>query len=88
MREIYYVSPDNKLMSVPVTFSAKVGLDMGKPVVLFDVKQYFFGGAGRNYDVAPDGKRFVMVKSSSQGAGVVPITIVLNWVDDLKHRLK
>jgi serine/threonine-protein kinase len=90
MREIYYVSPDSKLVSVPVTMSAKGGLDLGKPAVLFDAAPYFFGGAGRNYDVAPDGKRFVMVKNapSNLGGGAVPVTVVLNWVEDLKQRLK
>ena len=90
MREIYYVAPDNKLMSVPVTMSPKGGLGLGKPAVLFDVAPYWFGAAGRNYDVAPDGKRFVMVKNppSTLGGGAVPITVILNWVEDLKQRLK
>ncbi len=85
-REIFYLA-DNKLMAVPVTTSR--GLELGRPVALFDTTPYFFGGAGRNYDVAPDGKRFVMVRNPAGEQGrSLPITIVLNWVEELRARVK
>lgn len=85
-REIFYVA-DNKLMSVQVTRGS--GLQLSRPVALFDVTPYFFGGTGRNYDVSPDGKRFVMVKRpASQFAASRPIGIVLNWVEELRARMK
>jgi hypothetical protein len=74
-------------MAVPVDKSRDLGF--GKPAVLFDAEPYFFGGAGRNYDVAPDGKRFIMVKSPTTAAGgSVPMTVVLHWVDELRSRVK
>jgi serine/threonine-protein kinase len=83
--EIFYLA-NRKLMAVAVTRSS--GLQLGKPVALFDVGQYFFGGAGRNYDVAP-GKRFVMVKNpAEQQDRSLPITIVLNWVEELRARVR
>lgn len=84
--EVFYVA-DNKLMAVPVNTAR--GLELGKPVALFDTTPYFFGGVGRNYDVARDGKRFVMVKipAGEQGRSL-PITIVLNWVEELRARAK
>jgi serine/threonine-protein kinase len=86
-REIFYLSR-NKLMSVPVTMQAG-RLELGKPVALYDVSAYYFGGIGRNYDVAGDGKRFVMIKNPGGGAGNSrPITVVLNWIDELRGRVK
>ncbi len=34
-----------------------------------------------NYDIHPDGQRFVMVESAQTGTGVV---VVLNWVEELE----
>jgi serine/threonine-protein kinase len=87
-QEIFYVSPNNKLMSVPVK-ALGTDLEFGKPSELFDVTPYFFGGVGRNYDVFPDGKRFVMVKNPVSASGGGPrINVVINWVDELRTRLK
>jgi serine/threonine-protein kinase len=86
-KEIFYVSADNKLMAVPVQTTS--GFVAGKPVPLFDVRTYFFGGAGRNYDVAPDGKRFAMVKNPVSSVDrAVPLTVVLNWADEVRARVK
>jgi serine/threonine-protein kinase len=86
-REIFYVAAD-KLMAVPVTIRPG-GLELGKPAVLFDVSPYFFGGLGRNYDVAGDGRRFVMVKDPAGDFNSSrPVTVVLNWIDELRGRLK
>lgn len=84
-REIFYLA-GGKLMAVRVTRTGG-GIELGKPVPLFDVNPYFFGGAGRNYDVAPDG-RFVMVKSPSGGVRSSPITIVMHWIEELRSKVK
>ena len=58
------------------------------PKVLLDAAPYFFGGVGRNYDVSPDGKRFVMVKNPvTAAASAAPLMFVLNWTTELA-RLK
>jgi serine/threonine-protein kinase len=85
-REIFYLAPDGKLMSVSVDPTR--GLEMGKPVELFDTGLYFVGAVGRNYDVTRDGKRFVMIKNPASGAGGMAITVVVNWAEELKARLK
>jgi serine/threonine-protein kinase len=89
-REIFYLgSPGSRtLMAVSVTRSAG-RLQLGKPEALFDVGSYFFGGIGRNYDITPDGRRFVMVKSlDSRQNDAAPITLVLNWGEELRERVK
>ncbi len=40
-----------------------------------------------NYDVTPDGQRFVMVKPSEQQGAATQINVVLNWFEELKQRV-
>ena len=40
---------------------------------------------GTDYDVAPDGQRFLMVQPSEQPA--TQVNVVLNWFEDLKRRV-
>jgi Tol biopolymer transport system component len=82
-KEIFYMSPDRKLMVVSVT--AGVSFQQGAPVPLFQtrVETSSSTGARNNYVVAADGQRFVVnnliLDSASQ-----PITVVLNWTAQLK----
>jgi hypothetical protein len=41
-----------------------------------------------NYDVSPDGQRFLMLKPSEQAGGApTQINVVLNWFEELKRRV-
>ena len=41
-----------------------------------------------NYDVAPDGQRFLMLKPVEQEqAAPTQINVVLNWFEELKRRV-
>ena len=41
-----------------------------------------------NYDVSPDGQRFLMLKLSEQAqAAPTQINVVLNWFEELKRRV-
>jgi len=43
---------------------------------------------GANYDVSPDGQRFLMVKpTTAQEAAPTQINVVLNWFEELKQRV-
>ena len=56
------------------------------PKDLFAARGYFFGGLGRNYDIAPDGRRFVMVKASTDAASSnEPLRVVLNWGEEVRR---
>lgn len=87
-REIFYLA-GGKMVSVPVTRDGGT-IRLGKPIELFDAAAYYFGGAGRNYDVAKDGRRFVMVKTlpEERGRGVDDVTLVVNWIEELRARFK
>jgi serine/threonine-protein kinase len=82
--EIFYVSPDDRLMVVPVraegdSFTAE------NPVELADVSNFegdFFG----RFDVGPNGKTFVFLRAegdSSEGPDRQHVNFVLDWFDEL-----
>jgi serine/threonine-protein kinase len=80
--ELFYRN-GNKLMVVNI--ESQPTFNAGTPHLLFE-KQYEKGVAGLrpNFDVAPDGERFVMVKASEQAAQIY-LTVVLNWFEELKR---
>jgi serine/threonine-protein kinase len=81
-RELFYRS-GNTMMVVDV--STRGGdILLSQPRVLFE-QRYAFGSAQTvpNYDVTPDGQRFVMVKDDSDAGR---LNIVLNWFEELKTR--
>jgi serine/threonine-protein kinase len=82
-RELFYRSGD-KMMAVDVT--TQPALSAGKPRMLF--KGPYQAGASSNYDVSPDGQRFLMLKpvESAQSAPT-QINVVLNWFEELKQKV-
>ena len=85
--ELFYRN-GRQLMVVPVdTTSAE--LSVGPPAPLFEGDFAFDnasgGGGNPNYDVAPDGQSFIMVARGGPAAGVevTPITVALNWTQEL-----
>ena len=52
--------------------------------------RYYTGGSGRTArmgDVSADGRRFLMLKSASEGAST-SLVVVLNWTEELKRLIK
>jgi hypothetical protein len=43
--------------------------------------------AQANYDVSPDGQRFLMVKEGAQEQAAMQINVVLNWFEELKQKV-
>lgn len=70
------------MMAAPITVVGDT-LQPGAPVVLFPTR--FVGGgvgqAGRNYDVAPDGRFLINTELPGDAA---PITLNQNWQPDAK----
>ncbi len=54
----------------------------GSPAVLF-TGNYLTGPGTQQYDVTPDGQRFLMIKQKQ--TGVPQIHVVLNWLEELKR---
>ena len=87
--EIFYRDED-ALMTVPIEMSPS--MTVGQPRQLFDGPYALDAGGGgnlQNYDVGPDGDRFLMVKPfGDENGGASPhINIVLNWFEELQERV-
>jgi eukaryotic-like serine/threonine-protein kinase len=84
-RELFYRSGD-KMMAVEIT--AQPSFSVGKPKVLFEGRYVLTAATFPNYDVSPDGQRFLMIKPSEQEqAAPTQINVVLNWFEELKRRV-
>jgi tricorn protease-like protein len=81
-KEIFYISSDGKMMSVPLQLSTDGRfLEIGTPVALFPVR--IPGGqlllsAKQQYAVSSDGERF-LVNFIGNESTTSPITIIYNW---------
>jgi eukaryotic-like serine/threonine-protein kinase len=83
-RELFYRN-GNKVMAVDV--ATQPSFSAGKPRMLFEGGYVPAPGALPNYDVTPDGQRFLMIKASQQGTSETQIIIVLNWLEELKQKV-
>lgn len=76
-KELFYVSPDWKMMAVDVT--TKPTFQSGTPHALFDTEMVDTGirTGPMSWDIAPDGKRFLIISENS--AGATSLNVILNW---------
>jgi len=72
-KELFYVTLDNKLVSVPISGGAT--FQAGQPVTLFPVHPV---GLRTVYDVSADGQRF-LVDSLPGDQASPPLEVVVNW---------
>ena len=82
-RELFYRS-DDKMMAVEV--NTQPNFAGGKPRVLFQGQYLSSFPTRSNYDVSPDGQRFLMLKPVEQAAPT-QINVVLNWFEELKQKV-
>ena len=60
----------------------------GNPVLLFDAQNLFVPGGGRAFDIAPDGQRFLMIRTGDATSDARPqINIVQNWFQERLQRV-
>jgi eukaryotic-like serine/threonine-protein kinase len=86
-RELFYRS-GNKMIAVEIT--TQPSISVGKPKVLFtgQYQQSPNPIPNANYDVSPDGQRFLMLKPGGQEQeGPTQINVVLNWFEELKQKV-
>ena len=83
-REVFYRS-QGRMMRVPMQTSPE--LIVGKPEMLFAGAYLGSADGPPNYDVSPDGQRFLMVKPGDEERSSVAIHIVLDWFEELKRRV-
>lgn len=86
-KELFYVSTVGKMMAVSIKTTPV--FSSGAPRELFDVSQMSFpNNPVSNYDVTPDGKRFIMVQNTQGGIRETSFNYVQNWVRDLEEKVK
>ncbi len=86
-RELFYLesgSPD-RLMSVSVSAS-ETEFSHGARTPILEWPYLRPGAAqGRNYDVSPDGQRFLAIKADGTSGTTTQIIVVQNWFDELNR---
>ncbi|HWP52721.1 MAG TPA: protein kinase [Pyrinomonadaceae bacterium] len=80
-KELYYFAPNGNLMAVEIRPGGKI--EAGVPRSLFETRVDNFAASNR-YAVSADGKRF-LINSPSEEALPRPITVVLDWNNELKQ---
>ena len=85
--ELFYRA-ENKLMVTRV--ETGVTFDYTTPDTLFDLSSYEFPGSNRNYDISPEGERFLFLKTAGNGNtsdSRPSFVVTLNWFEELRDRV-
>jgi serine/threonine-protein kinase len=85
-RELFYATLDGALMSAAVQAKGAVW-SHATPTTVLDGNYVLGPGLStRQYDITPDGKRFILVKQPAAGADRAPSVIVVqHWLEELKR---
>ena len=83
-RELFYVSPQGVLMGVRREPGPLWRHSRPEPIL---ENKYFLSGAGRSFDIAKDGQRFLMIKERSASAEgpANRIIVVQHWTEELNR---
>src|SRR5579864_1531554 len=81
-KELFYIAPDGWLMAAGIGVKGREML-IGPPRRLFGPLLAVLA-VGYQYDVSPDGQRFLAILPNEQAAPPEPLTVVLNWTAGLK----
>jgi hypothetical protein len=81
-RELFYRSGD-KMMAVEI--DTRSSFSAGKPKSLFQGSYLPAPALLANYDVAPDGRHFLMLKPGGEEQAPTQVNLVLNWFEELKR---
>jgi serine/threonine-protein kinase len=86
-KQLFFIAR-GRAMSVPIETAP--AFRAGTPRVMFDLPPFYRSAAriGRQWDIAPDGKRFLMMSPGEGAAGEHSqsrMVVVLNWHEELKR---
>jgi len=73
-KELFYLALDRRLMAVEMKTGPK--FEAASPKSLFPTGVSM---ALQNFDISPDGRRFLVPSPPAAETGAVPLTVVLNW---------
>jgi eukaryotic-like serine/threonine-protein kinase len=75
--QLYYVAADQRLTSVPMTFS-QTGASVGQPVPLFRIEFETNFLARQQYVISPDGQR-ILANAATDALEPPWTTVIVNW---------
>jgi serine/threonine-protein kinase len=83
-RELFYLTYDGTMTAVPVEAAGDTWRN-GEPVALFRGPYLYHGDGsiGRHYDVAPDGRRVLMLKTTVESDPY--FVVIQNWTGQLER---
>jgi serine/threonine protein kinase/Tol biopolymer transport system component len=82
-KELFFYG-NGKMMSVDVNTDGE--FSAGNPNTLFEANFDFRGSYVPAYDVTPDGKKFIAVRSSNSNPVPASIQVILNWFAEINQR--
>ncbi len=80
--ELFYRSPRSMMV---VSIATEPSLSLGRPQRLFEDRYIRSGYPWTTYDVAPDGRRLLMLQTRPGTAAPQEIAVVLSWFEELKR---
>jgi dipeptidyl aminopeptidase/acylaminoacyl peptidase len=83
-RELFFRDASEHIVAVPIGAGAE--FSPGAPRALFDASAYVAVPNQRDYDITPDGQRFVMVRNDVPTSG--RIVVVFGFTAELKAKLR
>jgi serine/threonine-protein kinase len=85
-RELFYQDPKNRILAVEVQTNPV--FRAGQPRALFELRNVpTFGPFNSMWDVAPDGKRFLVIKTPEGQTAGTKLQVVENWFEELRRRI-
>jgi len=82
--ELFY--RDGKKMMV-ADIKTTPSFSAAKPRLLFEGNYEGALASRANFDISPDGNRFLMLQPADKGQSTTEIRIVRNWLDDVRRRV-
>jgi hypothetical protein len=75
-----------RVMAVTIRADGNDGFEFSKPEPLFSFLGTV-GGLDRDFDVSPDGERFLFhsVPATTPAGSSVELVVIQNWVDELRR---
>lgn len=87
-KELFYIGADGQLMAVEVKSGEKLELGASRALFATHLRAQEGTGSVYRYDVAPDGKRFLMnvvPTQAGEAPPAPPINVVMNWTAGVRQ---
>ena len=84
-RELFYRNGANEMVAVQI--SGDPTFVAGEQAVLFSMADYLPSNGNPLYDMSPDDRRFVMLRTGNEGAASAGAYLVTNWFEELRQRM-